>query len=111
MRKLILVAEDEQHIRDDISRILQIHDYETLTAVNGREALRLAKQEIPDLIISDVMMPDMDGYALLDELQKEPRTVSIPFFFLRLNPKELTLDSACNWVQMIISLSHLSSKN
>jgi two-component system sensor histidine kinase/response regulator len=82
MRKLILVAEDEQHIRDDISRILQIHDYETLTAVNGREALRLAKQEIPDLIISDVMMPDMDGYALLDELQKEPRTVSIPFLFL-----------------------------
>jgi two-component system, sensor histidine kinase and response regulator len=82
MKKLILVAEDEPHIRDDISRILQIHDYDTLTAVNGREALNIAQREIPDLIISDVMMPDMDGYDLLDELQKEPRTISIPFLFL-----------------------------
>ena len=82
MKKKILVIEDEDNIRQDIAKILSMQGYEIFQAENGREGINLAFTHIPDLIISDIMMPELDGYAVLEELQKSPSTNTIPFIFL-----------------------------
>ena len=77
----ILIVEDERTLR----RLLEYRmskQFNVRTAANGEEALERIKEEIPDLIISDIMMPKMNGYALLDELQKDEKTEVIPFIFL-----------------------------
>ncbi len=77
----ILVVEDEPTVR----RLLQYSlskRYRVLVATNGAEALELVHREAPDLIISDIMMPVMDGYELQRQLQKEEATRAIPFIFL-----------------------------
>ncbi|GAB5518365.1 MAG: hypothetical protein RhofKO_06160 [Rhodothermales bacterium] len=77
----ILVVEDEHTLR----RLLQYRlskIYDVRTAANGVEALKLVEEHIPDLIISDIMMPRMDGFALQQALQKDQKTRVIPFIFL-----------------------------
>lgn len=82
MHKRILIVEDEQEIRKDILRTLVLSNYEAIGACDGFEGLEKASKYKPDLIISDIMMPRLDGYALLRELQKNPETATIPFLFL-----------------------------
>ena len=80
-RYSILVVEDEHTLR----RLLEYRlskQYHVRTAANGEEALERIKEEIPDLIISDIMMPKMDGFALQAELQQHKDTRAIPFIFL-----------------------------
>lgn len=74
----ILIVEDEKEIRENIVQILQLNDYETISADNGKTALELATKHLPDLIISDIMMPYMDGYELLENLRKIKATAIIP---------------------------------
>lgn len=81
-KKRILVVEDEPQIREDIVTALELSDYIAISANNGKIAYSLAKQYLPDLVISDIMMPEMDGYQLLSALQKDAETSSIPFLFL-----------------------------
>jgi two-component system, sensor histidine kinase and response regulator len=81
----ILIIEDESAIRSTIQEILQIHGFETLTAGNGMEGVRLARAHLPELIICDVNMPQLNGYGVLQELQKSPATKSIPLIFLTAN--------------------------
>ncbi len=78
----ILVAEDEAPIRENIVRMLRIEGYLVLPAANGREALALAREHLPDVVIADSMMPEMDGPALLQALRDDPLTASLPFIFL-----------------------------
>lgn len=82
--KKILVIEDEKNIRNRIVDTLELSNeaYTILTAENGRVGVEVAKREIPDLVISDVMMPEMDGYDVLRALRSEATTASIPFIFL-----------------------------
>lgn len=82
MKKKILVIEDEQDIRRDITKILSMNGYEVYQAENGTEGIKMAYSHLPDLIISDIMMPEIDGYGVLRELQKSPQTSTIPFIFL-----------------------------
>lgn len=82
MGNLILIIEDEYHIREDIAQVLKLNDYRTIEAKNGLEGVELAKRHLPDLIICDIMMPVMDGYQALEELQKDSQTSIIPFLFL-----------------------------
>ncbi|MCX6146302.1 MAG: response regulator [Candidatus Kapabacteria bacterium] len=82
MEKLILIIEDEFQIREDISQVLKLNDYNTIESGNGLDGVAMAKKHLPDLIICDVMMPIMDGYQALEELQKNPQTSVIPFLFL-----------------------------
>ncbi len=80
-RHSILVVEDEHTLR----RLLEYRlskQYDVRTAANGEQALERTAEEIPDLIISDIMMPKMDGFALQAELQKNKDTRAIPFIFL-----------------------------
>ena len=80
--KRILVVEDDPEIRLNIEAILRMNDYEVLSASNGSIGLELSLQHIPDLIISDVIMPCLDGFGLLKELKKHSETINIPFLFL-----------------------------
>lgn len=78
----ILVIEDHAVIRKLIDQILQKENYEVVLAENGVMGLEIAEKEMPDLIICDVMMPDLDGYSVLRRLQENSTTNTIPFIFL-----------------------------
>ncbi len=79
---LILIVEDEPPILDNIAEILEIHDYEVHTAMNGVEGVEAARRVRPDLILCDINMPEMDGYSALVHLRNDPLTSEIPFVFL-----------------------------
>lgn len=78
----ILIIEDNEEVRENTAEILELSDYKVLTAENGKIGVSLAKKELPDLIICDVMMPELDGYGVLHILGKDPSTSNIPFIFL-----------------------------
>jgi CheY-like chemotaxis protein len=80
--KKILVIEDEAQVLDNIQEILEIEDFDTITAENGCIGVQLAKVEVPDLIICDVMMPELDGYGVLTALRQYSATANIPLIFL-----------------------------
>ncbi|MEH2324202.1 MAG: EAL domain-containing response regulator [Nostoc sp.] len=78
----ILIIEDEEAVRENILDLLEAEDFETIGAANGRIGLHLAISEVPDLILCDMMMPQLDGYGVLTALRQEPSTATIPFIFL-----------------------------
>jgi CheY-like chemotaxis protein len=77
--KKILVIEDEPEMRRNITTLLRYYDYEPVAAENGREGVEAAGREKPDLILCDVMMPELDGYGVLQALQTETVLARIPF--------------------------------
>jgi PAS domain S-box-containing protein len=77
----IIIVDDKAEDRYLMERFLQTAGYETVSAVNGSEALALAMKNPPDLIVSDILMPVMDGFALCREWKKDKRLQGIPFFF------------------------------
>ncbi|MEC4817280.1 MAG: EAL domain-containing response regulator, partial [Scytonema sp. PMC 1069.18] len=78
----ILVIEDEESVRDNILDLLEAEDFVTIAAGNGLIGLQLAFTEVPDLILCDLMLPELDGYGVLTALREEPVTATIPFIFL-----------------------------
>ncbi len=80
--KKILIVEDNAAVRENLEEILELSEYDVTTAENGKRGIELAKRVKPDLIICDIMMPDLDGYGVLRLLSKKPETASIPFIFL-----------------------------
>lgn len=78
----ILIIEDHADLRDDVIETLKLEGYETFGADNGTEGIEIAEREIPDLIVCDIMMPEMDGYEVLEHLRKQPKTAMIPFIFI-----------------------------
>jgi signal transduction histidine kinase len=80
--KKILVIEDDISVRDSIEQILEAENYDVILAENGRIGIEKAVKNLPDLIICDVMMPEIDGYGVITELHKNNSTNSIPFIFL-----------------------------
>ena len=80
--KKILIIEDEKDIREIIFTLLSEEGYTVYAAKNGKEGISIAQNELPNLIICDIMMPAMDGYSVLKELASNASTKSIPFIFL-----------------------------
>jgi diguanylate cyclase (GGDEF)-like protein len=80
--KKVLIVEDEEHMRSLLKYNLNKENYEIYTAKDGCEGLEEAKKQKPDLIISDIMMPKMDGYEFCRTLREDPKTRTIPFIFL-----------------------------
>lgn len=78
----ILLIEDNPDIRENTAEILQLANYDVVTAENGKIGVEKAKQELPDLIVCDIMMPVLDGFGVLYLLSKNPSTAVIPFIFL-----------------------------
>ena len=85
----ILIVDDTEQARRLIHRILQAQGkYNLLEAINGRQAIEIAQSKMPDLIILDLMMPEIDGFAVLDALKANPQTAAIPVIVV--TAKELT---------------------
>ncbi|MGB3207727.1 MAG: response regulator, partial [Crinalium sp.] len=80
--KRLLLIDDDPNLILLVQDYLVFKGYEVITAENGREALEVLDKEIPDMIICDVMMPEMDGYALVENIRQDPRTSWIPVLFL-----------------------------
>ncbi len=80
--KRALVIEDNEDIRESTAEILMLAGYETFTAPNGKIGVELAIKNQPDIILCDIMMPELDGYGVLYLLQKNPSTADIPFIFM-----------------------------
>jgi putative two-component system response regulator len=86
----ILIVEDNDSLRIGISEMLTLEGFLVLAARNGVEAVELLKSNLPELILSDVMMPEMDGFDLFSEVRSHPELFSIPFLFLtvRTDPED-----------------------
>lgn len=80
--KKILLMEDNKDVRENIAELLELSGYKIEQAANGKDGVIKAKHLIPDLIICDIMMPELDGYGVLNILSHEAITASIPFIFL-----------------------------
>ena len=80
--KSILVIDDNADIRDNTAEILELAGYKVSTAENGKKGVDLALKEKPDVIVCDIMMPELDGYGVLHLLRKNPGAQNIPFIFL-----------------------------
>ena len=78
----ILIIEDQAPLRRNLALILELEGHEVLTAEHGAKGLELAFSRQPELIICDVMMPEMDGHGVLQVLRTDERTATIPFIFL-----------------------------
>ncbi len=78
----ILIVDDIQTNLNVLERVLQLNHYNTFTALDGTTALKLVTEKKPDLILLDVMMPDMTGFEVCDQLKRSPETQSIPIIFL-----------------------------
>jgi len=82
MSATILVVEDDDHLRGGIRDILEIDGYEVILAADGVEGFEIAQAARPDLIVSDGMMPNMDGFELLAKIRQESQIMATPFIFL-----------------------------
>ncbi|GAB4019385.1 hypothetical protein GCM10028808_56970 [Spirosoma migulaei] len=80
--KTILVIEDTPDMRENIVEILQLAPYHVLQAANGKQGIALARQTRPDLILCDIMMPELDGYGVLHIMGNDPALADVPFIFL-----------------------------
>lgn len=78
----ILVIEDEPQMRRNILTILEMENFEAIGAENGRIGIDTIRARRPDLILCDVMMPELDGYGVLKEMRADPEIAEIPFVFL-----------------------------
>ena len=96
MMKKVLVIEDNRDVRENTADILELAGYNTATAENGKIGFKLAKQLLPDVIVCDIMMPELDGYEVLQLLNNNPKTASIPFIFLTAKTEKLDMRKGMN---------------
>jgi len=82
MKNKIVIAENNIKLRENLVEILELDGYEVLAAENGKIAIKVIEKNKPDLIICDIMLPDLDGYGVLHILNKKSDLASIPFLFL-----------------------------
>jgi signal transduction histidine kinase len=87
----ILVIEDEAMIRENLIELLESEEFEPIGAGNGKAGIELAKAHLPDLIICDVMMPELDGFGVLNSLRSCQETSTIPFIFLTAKVDKLSM--------------------
>lgn len=88
MSKKILIADDETDIVETLQFMLEVEGFECLTAYNGEDALNLAKREMPDLIILDVMMPKINGYKVCRLLKFDAKYKNIPVLMVTARSQE-----------------------
>jgi DNA-binding response OmpR family regulator len=80
--RTLLVIEDEAPIRANLIRFLAAEGYAVIAAADGAEGLRLAREKRPDLVICDILMPQVDGYRVLAELRSDPDMARTPLIFI-----------------------------
>lgn len=90
----VLIIEDSTDIRESVVEILELAGYTVHAASNGKAGVELAKSQLPDIILCDIMMPELDGYGVLFLLNKVPETANIPFVFLTAKADRVDLRKA-----------------
>ncbi|MBD3636669.1 MAG: response regulator [Crocinitomicaceae bacterium] len=86
--KKILIIEDVDDIRENASELLELNDFEVLTAHSGEEGLNTLKNNPVDLILCDIVMPGMNGYKVLEEIRKNTDLAKIPFVYMSASVQE-----------------------
>ncbi|WP_289644989.1 response regulator transcription factor [Maribacter aestuarii] len=81
MNKILLI-EDNDDVRENIAEIISLANYNVLTAENGKIGIEKARTFVPDLVVCDIMMPEMDGYEVLRTFAADPKMATTPFIFL-----------------------------
>jgi len=92
----ILLIEDNQEMAENITSILKLAHYNVLHASNGKIGVELAQKQHPDLILCDIMMPELDGYGVIHILNGDPETANIPFIFLTAKAEKTDLRAGMN---------------
>lgn len=82
MIKTVLLIEDDTALRENTAELLELSDYNVITSPNGKIGITKAKEEKPDIIVCDIMMPEVDGYGVLEALSHDTNTNQIPFIFV-----------------------------
>jgi signal transduction histidine kinase len=85
---LVLVVEDNRTLLEGLRDLLQISGYRVMTAIDAKEALALLETRVPNLILSDIMMPEIDGYQFHAQIRRRPELVDVPFIFLTARGEE-----------------------
>jgi CheY-like chemotaxis protein len=91
MSRKVLIIEDNTDIRDNIVELLELEGYQLYSAGNGKTGVELALFNIPDIILCDIMMPEMDGYCVLSRIREYPKLKDVPFIFLSAKAERLDL--------------------
>jgi CRP/FNR family transcriptional regulator, cyclic AMP receptor protein len=94
MKQKILVVEDNEPIRENTIELLELSDYDVLTACNGEEGLSMALQQTPDLILCDIKMPVMDGYHLLQHIRQQISLTNSRFMFFTASSEKKEIEMA-----------------
>ncbi len=94
--KTILIIEDQPDMRENITTILEMENYAVLNAANGKEGLDRAREEKPDLILCDVMMPTMNGHEFLQRMREDRTIAGTPFIFLTARGEKTDLRAGMN---------------
>ncbi|MGL5062127.1 MAG: response regulator transcription factor [Microcoleus sp.] len=90
--KKILVIEDDNFIRETVLEVLESQGFEAVGAPNGQVGIQLASTQIPDVILSDVMMPKLNGFEVFAAVRSHPATAGIPFIFMTGSEMEKVLE-------------------
>lgn len=90
--KKVLLVEDTQSLREEVSQVLRLEKLYVMESAYGETAVELARLEVPDLIICDILLPDIDGYQVLKRIRENPLTEKIPFVFISalISPENLS---------------------
>jgi DNA-binding response OmpR family regulator len=94
--KKILLIEDNAEFSDNVMEILEMAGYKVVIAADGKEGIKMTRKEIPDLIICDIMMPDLDGFGVLHVIHKDPELTGIPFIFLSAKNEDVDIRKGMN---------------
>ncbi|BAU55076.1 response regulator transcription factor [Mucilaginibacter gotjawali] len=88
----ILVIEDNDDIRENTCELLELEGYKAITAIDGNSGIIVAKEQLPDIILCDIMMPEANGYEVCTALKDDPLTASIPFIFISASVEKKAID-------------------
>lgn len=94
--KKILIIEDNEDVRENTADLLELAGYKTATAANGKLGVEIAEKSLPDVILCDIMMPELDGFEVLEALNKNNQTASIPFIFLTAKTEKTDMRKGMN---------------
>lgn len=92
IKKTILLIEDNFLLLENISEILELENYEVISAENGSKAISILENNIPDIVICDVLMPGINGYEVLKKIRSNPITADTPFIFFTAKSEKVDID-------------------
>lgn len=92
----ILFIENIEALQENVSELLAFNNHSIIPAFTGKEGLKLAREVFPDIILSEVKLPDINGYQVLKQIKQKPETAGIPFVFLSAQTESREIKKALN---------------